>query len=141
MPNILSSAHMRQLVNTPKLKERITLAKKVLKDVKFDTIAFRGMSGSFLGPALAMALKKDMILVRKDNDDSHSHYSVEGNLDAKKYVIVDDFIFMGYTKRAIIDSVKKFAPDASFVGLLQVDQLTKKGIEEYLDKGQPYPLS
>ena len=32
---------------------------------KFDTIAFRGMSGALIGPILADALNKHLILVRK----------------------------------------------------------------------------
>ena len=136
----VSSGHMYDLIDPQRLKRRIDLAKKVLRTVEFDTLAFRGMSGAFLGPTLALRLNKSMILVRKEDDDSHSFHKVEGNKLASRYVIVDDFVCSGDTQKAIIDAVAKFAPDASFVGLLEVSYITDMQIEQTIGQGHPYPL-
>lgn len=69
-----------------------------LRDIDFDAIAFSGMSGALVAPAIAMALRAPLLLVRKDTDDSHAGKGrVEGALDAETYVIVDDFISSGAT--------------------------------------------
>ena len=41
-------------------------------------IAFSGMSGALIAPIVALRLKKPLIMVRKDNDESHSGRLVEG---------------------------------------------------------------
>lgn len=119
------------------LRERLRAATKALRSHNFDTLAFRGMSGAFLGPALAARLNKQMILVRK-NDGSHSPYLVEGNTNARRYIIVDDFVDSGETMTAITEKVKEFAPSASFLGLLEVSEIKPSALKGK-DK-RPYPL-
>lgn len=131
---------MECLIDPRQLRERLDLAAEVLATIEFDTIAFRGMSGTFLGPALAVRLGKQMILVRKDRDRDHTHYAVEGYTKASRYVIVDDFQATGSTKEAIINCVSEFAPDANFVGLLEVGYITREEIERTIGKGLSYPL-
>lgn len=70
---------------------------------EFDAIAFRGFSGSMLGPILAFALKKKMIIVRKEKEPSHGS-SIEG-ARCNRYIIVDDFIAGGMTVRTIISKI------------------------------------
>lgn len=74
---------------------------------RFDSIAFRGMSGALLAPALCAALGKDVIIVRKD-DGSHSSHKVEGNSLCDRYIIVDDFISSGQTVNITMDMIKEF---------------------------------
>jgi adenine/guanine phosphoribosyltransferase-like PRPP-binding protein len=121
--------------------KKLILAQQVLQEYDFDTIAFRGMSGAFLGPSIATAMEKQMILVRKPEDKTHSKMRVEGNRAANRYVIVDDFIASGDTKRAIIDAISTWAPDANFVGLLEVHDLHQIDIDRYRQRNKPFPLS
>lgn len=88
------------------LRENIKLAVHDLKKQRydFDTIAFRGMSGALLAAPLSMALDKTMILVRK-GEDCHSLLKIEGDVGARKYIIVDDFIGSGRTVRTIIREI------------------------------------
>ena len=84
-------------------------AKSFLREnkVKFDTIAVRGVSGLLVGPALAAAMGKDIIVVRKSvgMDHCHSGKIAEGNLDTERYLIVDDIISSGNTVKAIRNAV------------------------------------
>ena len=73
----------------------------------FGAIAFRGMSGAVIAPALSDIYEKPLIIVRK-KEASHSGYAVEfGCVEAAKqgYIIIDDLISSGATTRAIIYSI------------------------------------
>ena len=73
----------------------------------FESIAFCGVSGALIAPAIAIALNKGVIVVRKPKEHSHSTYGIEGTIKGKKrYIIIDDFIDSGKTCKTIIDSIK-----------------------------------
>lgn len=95
--------------------------KKYQKD--YDSIAFTGMSGALFAPELSRTLNKHLIMVRKSTKQSHSSLMVEGNSRCKKYIIVDDFISTGSTVQRIQKKVKKFAPDAICIGVLELEEL------------------
>lgn len=135
----VASSHMASYLKPHSLRERLRLAARALKTHDFDTLAFRGMSGAFVGPALAARLGKQMILVRKPEEKSHSHLRVEGYRDTKRYIIVDDFIASGDTRDTIINAVYSFAPDAKFIGLLQVSCIDTGDFQ--LRPGKPYRLA
>lgn len=105
-------AHMKHLIET---------ATRLLTDQRFDAIAFRGMSGAVVAPVLAYALGKSIIMVRKPKIHSgeyHSHLIVEGDKNAERYLIVDDFRCSGNTVRAILEEVSNFAPESRCMGAL-----------------------
>jgi orotate phosphoribosyltransferase len=88
------------------------------KEGQFDCIAFTGMSGAVIAPVLAHILHKDLFIVRKDNDGSHSSASTEGPLSARRYVIVDDMISAGVTVRRIYKQVQHLNRGHVCVGIL-----------------------
>lgn len=133
-------SHLGRFLSPTHLKAFLSLAEKALNTHQFDTLAFRGMSGAFLGPALAARMNKNMILVRKPEDSTHFRQDVEGYDKAKRYIIVDDFTSSGSTKEAIIEGVRNFSPDATFVGLLEVKDIDEKELRQHVRKGTPYPL-
>src|SRR5690348_8275544 len=67
---------------------------------KFDTIVFRGMSGSLIAPSVADHLNKPMLFVRKERTE-HSSYQLEGHCKVQNYIIIDDLIFSGETVQAM----------------------------------------
>lgn len=140
MPQIVSG-HLDEFLHVSSLRQQAILAQQVLEDYEFDTIAFRGMSGALIAPILALNLQKELILVRKPADDSHSWFKVEGNKDAQRYVIVDDFESSGKTKRTIIEAVRTFAPDANYLGFLGCAYLSAFAVGDMKLQGKPYPLS
>lgn len=140
MPQIVTS-HLEEFLHVTTLREKVILAQQVLEDYDFDTIAFRGMSGALIAPILALNLQKELILVRKPDDDTHSWYKVEGNKSANRYVIVDDFESSGHTKRTIIEAVRGFAPDANYLGFLGCAYLSPFAVADAKTRGGIYPLS
>jgi hypothetical protein len=99
-----------------------TIAKSLLPYTdKFDGIAFVGMSGAMVGPAVGVVLQKPFLMVRK-KDNSHSSYTVEGDYNIQRYIIVDDRVCSGNTLRYAMNKIHtayedmfKDAPE--FVGL------------------------
>jgi orotate phosphoribosyltransferase len=116
----ISSPYMAQLLVPHKLRQIVNKALRKLPNRKFDSIAFRGMSGAIVAPIVAMKLKKNLLMVRKTSVTTHSGCKVEGFSKSKKYIIVDDFIESGATAAHIYYEVKDFAPKAECVGLLVV---------------------
>lgn len=93
-------------------KAVIKEAKRRLKNVQFDAVAVRGVSGMAMGFSIADALGKDIVVVRK-GENRHSYFNVEYPERVKTYVIVDDFIDGGSTVRAITEAM----PDRKCVGI------------------------
>lgn len=113
------AGHLSRLVPPEKMRATVELALKFLERYEYDTLAFSGLSGFLLGPVLCYLTGKEMIAVRKPGDNTHSFYTVEGNKNAERYIIVDDFIGSGETVRRIENEVKNFAPEAICLGVLE----------------------
>jgi len=91
------------------------------KDGQFDAIAFTGTSGAAMAYIIAHKLNVGLICIRKDKS-SHYKGKVEGVRNAKKYIIIDDFIDSGNTIGSILDSVKVFSPKAKCSGIFLYDE-------------------
>lgn len=105
---------------------------KALALFKYDTLAFRGISGALVAPVLAFITGKELIVVRRETDfmspinedkrDSatHSSHLVEGHVGTKRYIIVDDFVSTGATAAAIHKAIKDINPKAKCLGVLEM---------------------
>jgi adenine/guanine phosphoribosyltransferase-like PRPP-binding protein len=108
----------------PRTIEKTLAAARVLQvEHGYDTIAFCGMSGAAMAFVLGYELEMPLLCVRKIEDASHFHDMskskvLEGNIDTKKYLIVDDFISSGRTVNYIMDSIQKSIPGAECVAML-----------------------
>ena len=125
--------HLRYAMCVKMLRRAVREAKALAKSKKldFDTIVFRGISGAIWGTAMAMALNKNMAVVRKPNDDTHSSgIKVEGHKKIHRYLIVDDFTSTGHTVREILKQMREARPDAKCVGLLQLLRQPCQGYSE-----------
>jgi adenine/guanine phosphoribosyltransferase-like PRPP-binding protein len=76
----------------------------VSSGVEFDSIAFCGTSGSLVAPFIAKELHKTLILVRKEQH--HSSLNVEGNLESKSFIIIDDLIESGKTMQFLLGRIR-----------------------------------
>jgi len=91
-----------------------------LKKVEFDYLAVRGCSGLIMGGLLSHLLDKEVIIVRKEGEQSHafSPVSVPSNLrENGKYIILDDFVASGNTLKEIVKVVSDRFPAMKLAGL------------------------
>lgn len=119
----------------PKVIDR---AKAELRDVDFDTIVGTGFSGGIVIPALALAMDKQFLLIRKDGDDSHHGAGrLVGQL-GERWIFVDDFVSTGRTRTRVIGKVAE-AVSVSGIPTTMVGQYMYQGM--FGDVGfQPFDL-
>jgi len=89
------------------LAEVIETAKKRLANVDFDTLVGTGFSGGLVIPTLALQMGKKFVLIRKETDDSHHGKGrLLGEL-GDKWILVDDFVSSGKTRRRVIEKINE----------------------------------
>lgn len=91
-------------------------AYNVLRDLDFDTVVVRGVSGLLIGPIIAYVMDKKLLVVRKPPEAGHSAYVVEGSW-GKRAIIVDDFICSGETIRSIGSELSKVPDQPEIIGV------------------------
>jgi orotate phosphoribosyltransferase-like protein len=67
------------------------------KELVFDGFIVTGVSGVAMGSILSRILRKDLVIVRKGGDGTHSSYNVENYKHGKSYIFLDDLIASGNT--------------------------------------------
>lgn len=118
------------------LESVVAYACSILAGVKFDTLVFRGFSGTLVGPATALRLGKRWALIRKQGDTAHSSRIVEGD-NIGDYVIIDDFLDTGHTVRTIAETLSKLTEIRSAcVGVVFYEQNWCNGAEDARDYWQ-----
>jgi adenine/guanine phosphoribosyltransferase-like PRPP-binding protein len=127
-PSIVTN-YLDHSLDIDNLKKLIAAIAKGLKPYDFQSIAFRGVSGALLAPALALKMNKTLIVVRKPKEEEmhHSYMDVEGDQAVKQYVIVDDLVVYGKTVRAIVKGIAEFAPEARCIGVVQARYVNERG--------------
>lgn len=107
----IHSSYLPEICSGVKLKKIVAKLSKHILDsgIKFQAIAVRGFSSSFVAAPIAAHLKKNLIIVRKSMKGHHSHMKIEGYQAPTgrrlHYIIVDDFISTGKTVATIIKDI------------------------------------
>lgn len=103
--------YLGNAVNSEMIAPVVTNLVKLIKEsgVQFDTVVFRGMSGALIAPIIAHRLKKEIIFVRKSEDNSHSSRYCEGHTQSQRFIIIDDFIASGETLRRCFKAIRDMA--------------------------------
>jgi adenine/guanine phosphoribosyltransferase-like PRPP-binding protein len=114
--------YLNRSIPIAQLKKTVKTLSEVIKakTPEAAAIAFTGVSGTLVGPAVAMELNLPMLCVRK-RGQTHSTYPVESELssiDIFNYIIVDDTIDSGITIRRIINDIREHHPYAICVGVV-----------------------
>lgn len=93
-------------------------ATSVLAPLEFDTVVATGVSGLTVAPALAYAMDKHLLIVRKADDQSHHGAGVDGLVGrlGERWIFVDDFIGSGSTLARVLSKVTERVHRAVFVG-------------------------
>ncbi len=128
----IQSDYLYDVLESPTDKKRRIVQKlrdieNVYESLRFEAIAFRGMSGALMAPLVAEAMNKKLILVRKDRkiERTHSHAKVEGVKIpiGTRYIILDDFVSSGETVEIIIAALHKEAPSLVPVGVFEYNKM------------------
>lgn len=109
------------------VKSMLRKVSDVYEATPFEALAFTGQSGAAMAYILSYTLQFPMILVRQDDDTSHhvklwspdenpSLKCLEGEVDARSYLIVDDQIEQGRTVNLIVNRIQSYNPSAICVG-------------------------
>lgn len=112
----MASGYLNKIMSLSGRKEicdSITLA-IANSGLDYQGIAVSGVSGLVIGPIIAAALNKHLIIVRKeiDKENSHASYLVEENIvdgglvRFQNYIIIDDLICNGTTIKRILLNIK-----------------------------------
>lgn len=101
---MIHSEYLQEIFQPEEYKKTIEWVKKALKKFEFDAIAFRGTSGSAIAFPLSYELGIPLLYVRKDS--SHHCSGIEGFVDCKRYVIIDDMVSSGETIKIIQDTIQ-----------------------------------
>lgn len=83
----------------------------------FEAIAVRGTSGMLFGPLLAHMTRKRLSVIRKPNESAHTSRTLEGVVEASRYVIVDDFVSTGQTVSKIVAGMAESPFKPALAGL------------------------
>lgn len=121
--------HLRFLFDATRRNITIDLVLKEIEAQKYDfnAIAVRGTSGLLMGAIIAHILGKELCIVRKDGEGSHSMYRVEGPTGiVPKFLIIDDCVDSGATVVHILVAMKASAADAKCVGAIMYNRLADK---------------
>ena len=122
----IRGSHLDKSLNGPYLARYIRITKAACALVEFDAIAFTGVSGALVAPAVAAALGKSLIVVRKKAEatSTHSTFSVEGPRNPVRFIVIDDFISTGKTMDTVITKVHDdLNPLSQCVGYIEYSRL------------------
>ncbi len=84
-------------------------AREKLDGIGFDAIVCTGVSGMLVGPALALAMRKKICIVRKPDDhQNHAMARIESGMETDdRWIFVDDLICSGGTEQRVSSIMNK----------------------------------
>lgn len=150
MPKQTKYIHSNYLGKAFGVSGRKTLIRDIVKVLKpfkdeFDAIAFSGMSGALVAPIVADRLGKPFFLIRKKDESPHMEHRVEGDYNAKRYIIIDDFICTGKTVGRIQYWMNHTVEDCKYVGMLSYNRMysylnakNPKNIRQLLEESREF---
>lgn len=82
---------------------------------QFDSIVCCGVSGLVVAPQVCELLDKNLVIVRKKNEERYSHFAVEG-VNPTTYIILDDLVCSNNTIKHIIKTIKEESTRSICIG-------------------------
>lgn len=127
IPNVDAVCYLQPVFQLKERRQTVDRVIAALREqaIEFDAFACRGLSGLLIAPIVAMEMHKTLLVIRKDEKPTpHSDRKVEGDIGARKYVIVDDLISSGNTVKDIIRLIREVS-QAECVGIVRYYGYTK----------------
>ena len=109
--------YLTDLMYPPERKRRLDALEAAIRAVGVpDALAYAGVSGSLVGPAMADRLGCLLLPVRKAKETTgarprsrHSDWTVEGFAHIQTYAVIDDLVSSGDTVRYIRRRIREWA--------------------------------
>ncbi len=131
----IGCGHVDPLLRIDTLETAVKKCMKALKPHKdeFAAIAMSGYSSTIIGSVVAAKMRKNICIVRKEDENCHSNYLVEGK-PGQTYVFIDDLIASGRTLRRVYESMKQMRSKLYGV-YLYLDTVAEYYLEQNTEKG------
>lgn len=116
-------------------RETVREACRLLDGVYFDTFVATGLSGATVAPMVAARMRKNVLIIRKPDDNNHHSGSMKivGSLGTS-FIFIDDCIDTGRTRRRLLRSLQEAVKRSS---PMTFDEITYVG--DYLYNGTAVP--
>ena len=103
----IGCGHVDPLLTADTLEKMVCTCLEALEAHKdnFDCIAVTGYSSTIIGAIVAGQLGKNINIVRKDDENSHSPWSVEGAVGVR-YIFIDDLVASARTLKRVHEKMK-----------------------------------
>lgn len=123
----MHASYLNKVFNRKEQDHTIREIKRILKEknIVFDGFIVTGVSGIAMGSIVARAMRKDLVIVRKPKDGTHSSYNVENYKSNKKYIFLDDLIASGATLDRVKESLIECGNRAWLYGKLNKKNTSK----------------
>ena len=110
----IRSSYLHCVFTPEGLNEVVNKAARDLAPLDFDALAFTGVSGAAVGFYLAAKMNKKILCLRKTSVQAH-YQGLEGDISARRIVIVDDFIQFGTTIEGLRKELRSRLPQGYVV--------------------------
>lgn len=133
----INTKYLNKVYETKKFKATVDKVvkeiRKIHKKTKINAIAFTGSSGAALAYPVSYITGIPLLCVRKSTKDNHYHNKLEGYVNPKNYVIIDDIIATGRTVKSIRKAIAKESPKSKLLNVVLYNQLGAGGFNKYFD--------
>lgn len=86
---------------------------------KFDIIAVTGISGLMVGSPVSLALRKKLVVIRKNGENAHTsrHPGLsDPDTIGHRWIFLDDFVSSGESRRRVRDAINRTHLTWSYIG-------------------------
>lgn len=126
----VKTSYLHRVYHVPSFIKTFDSALKVAKQLAhshpFDAIAFTGTSGAAYAYPLSYHLQIPLLCIRKSETNNHYGQLLEGAVEAKRYLIVDDWVATGKTINRIVSTIRSSNYSAEFAAALLYDMEDSK---------------
>lgn len=122
-----TSSHLVQPMDPKSRAKTVENSVKRIREsgFEFNSIVVTGLSGIIIGTLLSEVLGVPLFVVRKkEHPQPHSYRYIEGpdQINAARYLIVDDLVSSGSTVKRILKEMSKAGPASKCVGAYFYDE-------------------
>lgn len=133
----INTKYLNKIYETKKFKITVNKVvreiRKIHKKTKINAIAFTGSSGAALAYPVSYITGIPLLCIRKSTKDNHYRNRLEGHVNPKNYIIIDDIIATGRTVKSIRKAIAKESPKSKLLNVVLYNQFGGNGFDSSFD--------